>query len=71
MDRLGVAVRYCFITDAHERVLTPHHSQPVLLSGSKAKRLLNNRKKPAKLMWTQSWRRLNKKSRDDGAVKRK
>mmetsp|Transcript_50326 Transcript_50326/g.125469 ORF Transcript_50326/g.125469 Transcript_50326/m.125469 type:complete len:152 (-) Transcript_50326:213-668(-) len=45
--------------------------QPVLLGSSKAKRMLNNRKKPAKLMWTQAWRRLNKKSRDDGAIKKR
>ena len=45
--------------------------QPVTLGSAKARRLLNNRKKPAKLMWTQAWRRLNKKARDDGAVKRK
>mmetsp|Transcript_11627 Transcript_11627/g.25369 ORF Transcript_11627/g.25369 Transcript_11627/m.25369 type:complete len:105 (-) Transcript_11627:158-472(-) len=30
-----------------------------------------HRKKPAKLVWTQSWRRLNKKGRDDGVVRKK
>jgi len=29
------------------------------------------RKKPAKLMWTQSWRRLNKKGLDSGVTKKK
>ena len=29
------------------------------------------RKKPAKLMWTQSWRRLNKKGKDENLSKRK
>mmetsp|Transcript_19882 Transcript_19882/g.33288 ORF Transcript_19882/g.33288 Transcript_19882/m.33288 type:complete len:152 (-) Transcript_19882:184-639(-) len=45
--------------------------QPVLLGSSKAKSLLNDRKKPAKLVWTQAWRRLNKKGRDDGVVRKK
>jgi large subunit ribosomal protein L24e len=45
--------------------------QPVLLSGSKSKRLLINRKKPSKLMWTQAWRRLNKKGKDDGSAKKR
>mmetsp|Transcript_1579 Transcript_1579/g.2200 ORF Transcript_1579/g.2200 Transcript_1579/m.2200 type:complete len:157 (+) Transcript_1579:58-528(+) len=46
--------------------------QPVLLSTSKCKRLyIINKKKPAKLMWTQAWRRLNKKGKDEGIVKKK
>ena len=38
---------------------------------SKARHMLNQRKKPAKLVWTQAWRRLNKKVRDEHATKRK
>ena len=45
--------------------------QPVTLSGSKCRHMLNQRKKPAKLVWTQAWRRLNKKIRDDNATKKK
>jgi len=45
--------------------------QPVILGSSKAKSLLNDRKKPAKLMWTQAWRRLNKKLRDDNISKKR
>lgn len=45
--------------------------QPVTLSTSKCKRLLLNRKKPAKLMWTQAWRRLNKKGKEEGIVRKK
>mmetsp|Transcript_14685 Transcript_14685/g.15873 ORF Transcript_14685/g.15873 Transcript_14685/m.15873 type:complete len:155 (+) Transcript_14685:68-532(+) len=45
--------------------------QPVNLSGSKSKRLLINRKKPAKLMWTQAWRRLNKKGKEEGVLRKK
>ena len=35
--------------------------QPLWLSGSKARGLYNGRKRPAKLTWTQAWRRLHKK----------
>jgi large subunit ribosomal protein L24e len=45
--------------------------QPVILSGSKCKSMMHQRKKPSKLMWTQSWRRLNKKGKDDGSVKKR
>jgi large subunit ribosomal protein L24e len=34
----------------------------VQLFGSKERQLFNQRKKPAKLTWTQAWRRLNKKA---------
>ena len=33
--------------------------------------MINQRKKSSKLVWTQAWRRLNKKSRDDGAIKKR
>lgn len=42
-----------------------------MLSSSKCKGLLNNRKKPAKLMWTQAWRRLHKKGKDEGVARKK
>jgi large subunit ribosomal protein L24e len=45
--------------------------QPVILGSSKAKSMMQQRKKPAKLMWTQAWRRLNKKGKDEGIVKKK
>ena len=45
--------------------------QPVLLGSSKVKSLLKQGKKPGKLMWTQTWRRLNKKGKDDGAGRKK
>ncbi len=45
--------------------------QPVLLNNSKVKSLLKQGKKPGKLMWTQTWRRLNKKGKDDGAGRKK
>lgn len=40
-------------------------------SSSKTKHLYNDRKKPAKLTWTQSWRRLNKKGKEEGILKKK
>jgi len=45
--------------------------QPILLSSSKCKSMVNQRKKPAKLMWTQAWRRLNKKGKEEGVVRKK
>ena len=33
--------------------------------------MVQQRKKPAKLMWTQSWRRLNKKGKDEGVAKKR
>lgn len=45
--------------------------QPVILSSSKVKSLLNQRKKPQLLVWTQVWRRLHKKGKDEGAVKKR
>jgi len=33
--------------------------------------MFHQRKKPAKLMWTQSWRRLNKKGKEEGVAKKK
>ena len=44
--------------------------QPIILSGSKSKSLYLQRMKSSKLMWTQAWRRLNKKG-NDATVKTK
>ena len=33
--------------------------------------MINQRKKPQLLMWTQTWRRLNKKGKDEGVTKKK
>ena len=45
--------------------------QPVIISGSKCKAMVHQRKKPAKLQWTQAWRRLNKKGKDEGVSKKR
>ena len=46
--------------------------QPLWLSGSKCRGLYANRKRPAKLSWTQAWRRLHKKDQArEGAGKKK
>jgi len=41
------------------------------LSTSKTKGLLNQRKKAAKLVWTQGWRRLHKKGKVEDVTKRR
>jgi len=43
----------------------------VILSNSKCKGLLKQRKKPAKLVWTQAWRRANKKLRVEQVNRKK
>ena len=59
------------IYPGHGQRFIRRDGQPVMLSTSKCKGLLNNRKKPAKLMWTQAWRRLNKKGKDEGILRKK
>ena len=62
-----------------ERRIYPGHGikfvrrdgQLLTLGSSKSRRMLNLKKKPAKLMWTLSWRRLNKKLFDANATKKK
>ena len=43
----------------------------VQLFGSKERCMFNQRKKPAKLTWTQAWRRLNKKATDQMRAKKR
>lgn len=45
--------------------------QLVVLSGSKTTSLYHQKKKPAKLLWTQAWRRLHKKMNVEGGIKKK
>ena len=45
--------------------------QPIVLSGSKSKSLYLQRMKSSKLMWTQAWRRLNKKGNDAQVARKK
>ena len=45
--------------------------RPVTLGSSKAKSLMEQRKKPAKLVWTQAWRRSNKKSLTETVLKKR
>ena len=59
------------IYPGHGQKFIRRDGQPVWLSTSKCKRLLNNRKKPSKLIWTQAWRRLNKKGKEEGVVRKK
>mmetsp|Transcript_73286 Transcript_73286/g.177240 ORF Transcript_73286/g.177240 Transcript_73286/m.177240 type:complete len:152 (+) Transcript_73286:46-501(+) len=45
--------------------------QLLIFSSSKSAALYHGRKKPAKLTWTQAWRRKNRKGRAAGAGKRR
>ena len=45
--------------------------RPVTLGSSKAKSLMEQRKKPSKLVWTQAWRRANKKSLTETVLKKR
>jgi large subunit ribosomal protein L24e len=45
--------------------------KPVFLGSSKAYSLTLQRKKPAKLVWTQAWRRLHKKGLSETATKKR
>jgi large subunit ribosomal protein L24e len=45
--------------------------KPVYLGSSKAQSLTLQRKKPAKLMWTQAWRRLHKKGLSEANLKKR
>ena len=46
-------------------------ARPVTLGSSKARCMMNQRLKPMKLMWTQVWRRMNKKGLSENASKKK
>jgi large subunit ribosomal protein L24e len=43
----------------------------VNLSTSKCKSLVHQKKKSAKLVWTQAWRRLHKKGKEEGVAKKR
>eukprot|EP00814_Leptocylindrus_danicus_P017937 CAMPEP_0116028230 /NCGR_PEP_ID=MMETSP0321-20121206/15251_1 /TAXON_ID=163516 /ORGANISM="Leptocylindrus danicus var. danicus, Strain B650" /LENGTH=154 /DNA_ID=CAMNT_0003502037 /DNA_START=152 /DNA_END=616 /DNA_ORIENTATION=+ len=45
--------------------------KPVMLGSSKAYSLTVQRKKPSKLVWTQVWRRLNKKGLSEATLKKR
>mmetsp|Transcript_5554 Transcript_5554/g.6417 ORF Transcript_5554/g.6417 Transcript_5554/m.6417 type:complete len:148 (+) Transcript_5554:91-534(+) len=45
--------------------------KPIFLGTSKAYSLTLQRKKPAKLVWTQAWRRLHKKGQNETATKKR
>ena len=43
------------------KLMIRRDGKPIFLGSSKAQSLTLQRKKPAKLVWTQAWRRLHKK----------
>jgi len=50
------------IYPGHGCLFIRRDGKPIWLSSSKTKSLTLQRKKPAKLVWTQAWRRLHKKA---------
>merc|ERR1719263_2426591 len=44
---------------------------PLMVITRKCKSLMNQRKKPAKLVWTQRWRIMNKKGLNEGVAKKR
>lgn len=59
------------IYPGHGMRLVRRDGAVLILSSSKTKGLLNQRKKPAKLHWTQGWRRLHKKIKVEETQKRR
>eukprot|EP00594_Rhizosolenia_setigera_P007564 CAMPEP_0178953578 /NCGR_PEP_ID=MMETSP0789-20121207/8496_1 /TAXON_ID=3005 /ORGANISM="Rhizosolenia setigera, Strain CCMP 1694" /LENGTH=153 /DNA_ID=CAMNT_0020634851 /DNA_START=175 /DNA_END=636 /DNA_ORIENTATION=- len=61
-----IATELCALSEyriypGNGQLMIRRDSKPVWLGSSKAKSLTLQRKKPAKLVWTQAWRRLHKK----------
>ena len=59
------------IYPGHGQKFIRRDGQTVIISTSKCKSLVHQKKKPSKLLWTQSWRRLHKKGKDEGIVKKR
>merc|ERR1711976_969332 len=74
--KMVVKTVLCFFSEyrvypGHGLTFIKINGTPVQLAGSKEKGLLNDRKKPAKLVWTQSWRRLHKKGKSEEGSRRR
>lgn len=59
------------IYPGHGQKFVRRDGQLLNVSTSKCMSLYHDGKKSQKLMWTQSWRRLHKKGKDEGATKKK
>ena len=59
------------IYPGHGRTFVSRDGKPVILLNSKCESLFHQRLKPAKLTWTQVWRRANKKMKSDEATIKK
>jgi large subunit ribosomal protein L24e len=53
------------------KLMVRRDGKPIYLGSSKAQSLTLQRKKPAKLMWTQAWRRLHKKGLSEANLKKR
>ena len=59
------------IYPGHGKLFVRRDGRPVHLGSSKAHSLTLQRKKPAKLVWTQAWRRLHKKGLSEANLKKR
>jgi len=53
------------------KLMIRRDGKPIFLGSSKAQSLTLQRKKPAKLVWTQAWRRLHKKGLSEANLKKR
>ena len=53
------------------KLMIRRDGKPIFLGSSKAQSLTLQRKKPAKLVWTQAWRRLHKKGLTEANLKKR
>jgi len=65
------ALSECRIYPGNGSLFIRRDGKPVYLGSSKAYSLTIQRKKPAKLVWTQAWRRLHKKGLSETTTKKK
>ena len=59
------------IFPGHGMKMVRRDGTPLMVITRKCKSLMNQRKKPAKLVWTQRWRIMNKKGLNEGVAKKR
>merc|ERR1712085_110494 len=68
---MGCALSEYRIWPGSGKLFVRRDGKPVFLGSSKAQSLALQRKKPAKLVWTQAWRRLHKKGLSEANLKKR
>ena len=71
-----IATELCALSEyriypGNGKLFVRRDGKPIFLGSSKAYSLTIQRKKPAKLVWTQAWRRLHKKGITETATKKR